>query len=100
MELFKKDQKYKKQKQDMSFMERARDLQDRLEARRNRFGKGKYGRVLKMARKPTDEEYDKTSKITFVGIILIGGLGFTIWLLSTIVLPEVGRMIGILPPLP
>ena len=38
-------------------MERARDLQANLEAKQKRIGKGKYGRVLKMARKPTHDEY-------------------------------------------
>ncbi len=75
-------------------MEKAWDLQHRLEARQNRVGKGKYGRVLKMARKPTNEEYSKTSKITGAGILLIGGLGFLIFLLSTIVAPYLAGLIG------
>ncbi len=49
---------------DKKIIERARDLQNNLEAKRNRIGKGKYGRVLKMARKPTNDEFNKTSKIT------------------------------------
>ena len=76
-------------------MERAWDLQNNLEARRNRIGKGKYGRVLKMARKPTNEEYIKTSKITFVGILLIGGLGFLIFLIVTEVAPWIASMLGL-----
>jgi protein transport protein SEC61 subunit gamma-like protein len=44
-------------------------------------GKGRYGRVLKMARKPTSEEYSKTLIITGIGILLIGGMGFGILLL-------------------
>ena len=51
---------------DKKIIERARDLQNDLEAKRDRIGKGKYGRVLKMARKPTDDEFNKTSKITRV----------------------------------
>jgi len=75
-------------------MEKAWDLQHRLEARQNRVGKGKYGRVLKMARKPTNEEYSKTSKITGAGILLIGGLGFLIFLLSTVIAPYITELIG------
>jgi len=75
-------------------MEKAWDLQHRLEARQNRVGKGKYGRVLKMARKPTNEEYSKTSKITGAGILLVGGLGFLIFLLSTVIAPYVAGLIG------
>ena len=79
---------------DRSIMEKAWDLQHRLEARQNRVGKGKYGRVLKMARKPTNEEYSKTSKITGAGILLIGGLGFLIFLLATQIAPWIAGLIG------
>ena len=88
--------KFKKhEKSDKNFIERAWDLQYRLEARQKRFGKGKYGRVLKMARKPTDEEYSKTSKITGAGILLVGGLGFLIFLIATQVAPWIAEMIGL-----
>ena len=76
-------------------MEKARDLQHRLETRQKRIGKGKYGRVLKMARKPTDEEFSKTSKITMAGIILIGGLGFLIFLIATQVAPWIAELLGL-----
>jgi len=76
-------------------MEKARDLQDRLESKRDRIGKGKYGRVLKMARKPTDEEYVKTSKITFAGILLIGGLGFAVFLIVKEVAPWIAEILGL-----
>ena len=83
-----------KSKNDKGLIERAWDLQHRLEARQKRFGNGRYGRVLKMARKPTDEEYSKTSKITGLGILLIGGLGFVIFLLATQVAPWIAEMLG------
>ena len=76
-------------------MDKAWDLQHRLEARQKRVGKGKYGRVLKMARKPTNEEYSKTSKITAAGILLIGGLGFVIFLLAKQVAPWIAEMLGL-----
>jgi len=80
---------------DRSLMEKARDLQQRLEARQRRIGKGKYGRVLKMARKPTNYEYAKTSKITGAGILLIGGLGFLIFLIATLVAPWIAGLLGL-----
>jgi len=86
----------KGEKSDKSFVERAWDLQHRLEAKQKRIGKGKYGRVLKMARKPTDEEYSKTSKITGAGILLIGGLGFLIFLIATQVVPWIAEMLGLI----
>jgi protein transport protein SEC61 subunit gamma-like protein len=51
-----------------------------LEAKVKHVGRGQYGRVLKMARKPTSEEYSKTIIVTGIGIVLIGGLGFIIYL--------------------
>ena len=86
----------KHEKSDKSFVERAWDLQHKLEARQKRIGKGKYGRVLKMARKPTDEEFSKTSKITGAGILLIGGLGFLIFLIATQVAPWIAEMLGLI----
>jgi protein transport protein SEC61 subunit gamma-like protein len=84
------------EKSDKGFIDRAWDLQHRLEARQQRIGKGKYGRVLKMARKPTNEEYSKTSKITAAGIALIGGLGFLIFLIVTIGAPWVAEKLGLI----
>jgi protein transport protein SEC61 subunit gamma-like protein len=80
---------------DRSFMEKASDLEARLEASQMRFGKGKYGRVLKMTRKPTDEEYAKTSKITALGIVAIGGLGFLCFLIAELVAPWIAGMLGL-----
>ena len=92
MKLFKREDKIKS---DKPFIERARDLQYTLETKQQRIGKGKYGRVLKMARKPTDDEYVKTSKITGLGILLIGGLGFAIFLLTTVVAPWIAELLGL-----
>jgi protein transport protein SEC61 subunit gamma-like protein len=83
-------------KSDKKFMERAWELQNKLEARQKGIGKGKYGRVLKMARKPTNEEYKKTSMITGIGILVIGGLGFLIYLLVTEVAPWIARNLGLM----
>jgi protein transport protein SEC61 subunit gamma-like protein len=55
------------------------DLQRKIEERTKHIGKGKYGRVVKMARKPTPQEYLKTIQITSLGLMLMGGLGFLIY---------------------
>ena len=55
------------------------DLQRRIEERTKHVGNGKYGRVVKMARKPTGDEYIKVTQITSLGLLLIGGLGFLIY---------------------
>jgi protein transport protein SEC61 subunit gamma-like protein len=55
--------------------------QSKIESWLKNVGKGKYGRVLKMARKPSSEDYSKTLIITGIGIMIIGGLGFLIYLI-------------------
>ena len=86
----------KKTNEDNGIIDKAWELQHNLEARQKRIGKGKYGRVLKMARNPTNEEYEKTSKITGAGILIIGGLGFLIFLLATQIAPWIGELLGLL----
>ncbi|MDY6959645.1 MAG: protein translocase SEC61 complex subunit gamma [Halobacteriota archaeon] len=46
-----------------------------------------YIRILKLSRRPSREEFSKISRISGIGILLIGGIGFLIYLLMT-VLPE------------
>ena len=81
---------------DKGLFEKAWDLQHRIEVRQKRIGKGKYGRVLKMARKPTNDEFSKTSKITGLGIILIGGLGFLVFFLAKQVAPIIAKWLGLI----
>jgi protein transport protein SEC61 subunit gamma-like protein len=93
VKLFKRE---KRVDDDRTIKEKAWDLQNDLEARRSRIGKGKYGRVLKMARKPTNDEFVKSSKITGAGILLIGGLGFLIFLLVQQVAPWIAQQLGLI----
>ena len=60
---------------------KAWNAQERLEGRLSNIGKGKYGRVLRMARKPTPEEYRKAATISAIGIGVLGALGFVIYYL-------------------
>jgi protein transport protein SEC61 subunit gamma-like protein len=64
----------------VDIVEESWNVQRRIESRAKNMGKGKYGRVLKMARKPETEEYVKVLQITSLGLILMGGLGFLIYL--------------------
>ena len=75
-------------------IDRAWELQHKIEVRQQRIGKGKYGRVLKMARKPTNEEYSRSSMITGAGIMIVGGMGFIVWLLAKHVAPWIGEIFG------
>ncbi len=61
----------------------AYELQDEFESKARGFGKGKYGRILKMARTPSMDEYKRTMYITGIGIIIIGAVGFAIWWVMT-----------------
>lgn len=63
----------------MEIVDKAWKAQKKVEDRVKHIGKGRYGRVLKMARKPTPDEYLKTNQIVALGIFLIGGLGFLIY---------------------
>jgi protein transport protein SEC61 subunit gamma-like protein len=67
----------------LNIKEKSWELQEKIEEKTRYLGKGKYGRVLKMARKPTNEEYTKTLQITGIGIIILGGLGFAIFFIWT-----------------
>ena len=70
-------------------------IQQKVEERVRRLGKGKYGRVLKMARKPDEEEFTKVVQITGIGMILIGALGFLIYLIWTFIPPMIADILGI-----
>jgi protein transport protein SEC61 subunit gamma and related proteins len=71
----------------MDIIEKSQEVQDGIEDKVRNIGKGRYGRVLKMARKPTNDEYSKIVLITGLGILLIGLLGFTIYWAWKVVSP-------------
>jgi protein transport protein SEC61 subunit gamma and related proteins len=64
----------------MAFLDRARRVQDQVDASLRNVGHGKYGRILRMARRPTSEEYVKVLGVTWLGAILIGLTGFAIYI--------------------
>jgi protein transport protein SEC61 subunit gamma and related proteins len=70
-------------------------LQERLEESFRGMGKGEYGRVIKMARKPEYDEYMKTCGITGIGIVVIGGMGFAIYYLWVHLPDWVGGWLGL-----
>ena len=57
------------------------EVQEKIERKVGGIGRGKYSRVLKMAKKPNREEYVKIVLITGIGIILLGVVGFVIYLI-------------------
>jgi protein transport protein SEC61 subunit gamma-like protein len=79
----------------MDILKSTWNLQRKVEERTKRIGRGKYGRVLKMARKPDKEEFNKVIQITGIGIILIGALGFVIFLIWVYLPPILSDLLGI-----
>ena len=79
----------------MDVVKNSWSIQQKVEERLRRVGKGKYGRVLKMARKPDKDEFQKVVQITGIGMILIGALGFGIYLIWTYVPPWIADSLGI-----
>lgn len=43
-----------------------------------------YYRVLKITKKPDRDEFTMSAKVTGLGILLIGSIGFLIYLISTL----------------
>ena len=81
-------------KENKTILDKAWDVQHKIEARQQRIGKGKYGRVLKMARNPTNDEFEKTSKITGAGILLVGAIGFVIYIIKELAVPWIMSALG------
>lgn len=62
---------------------KANKVQNDLENKIEGLGKGRYGRILQMAHTPNRDEFLKTAKISALGIIALGAIGFFImWLMT------------------
>jgi protein transport protein SEC61 subunit gamma-like protein len=48
------------------------------------------GRVLRITRKPTKEEFKTIVKASALGMLIIGGIGFLITILRQYLVPSVG----------
>ncbi|MHB8634788.1 MAG: protein translocase SEC61 complex subunit gamma [Thermoplasmatota archaeon] len=64
-------------------------LQNGIERRWASLSKGRFARVLKMARKPEPEEFRQSAMVVLVGIGIIGMIGFMTylfvrWLLTSV----------------
>ncbi|MGB6500172.1 MAG: protein translocase SEC61 complex subunit gamma [Thermoplasmata archaeon] len=64
----------------MAFLDRARHVQDEFDGRLRGVGHGKFGRILRMARRPTSEEYVKVLEVTAIGAVIIGMTGFSMYI--------------------
>jgi len=70
----------------MKIVDKSAEIQRSIERKFSGIGRGKYSRILKMARKPTRDEYSKVVTITGLGIILVGGVGFAIYMILQVYL--------------
>ena len=64
----------------MAFLDRARRVQDQFDGRLRNVGPGKFGRILRRARKPAVDEYVKVLEVTALGAVIIGSVGFLIYI--------------------
>ena len=64
----------------MAFLDRAKRMQENFDGRLRNAGHGKYGRILRMARRPTTQEYVRVLEVTWLGAVLIGAIGFLIYI--------------------
>jgi protein transport protein SEC61 subunit gamma and related proteins len=64
----------------MAFLDRARRVQDQFDGRLRQVGHGRYGRILRMARKPEPDEYVRVLEITAIGAVIIGTVGFLLYI--------------------
>ena len=79
----------------MSFIDRVWQTQHKLEERFKRIGRGQYGRVLRLARKPTSYEFMKSSWVVAIGIGIIGAIGFIVYYVWLKGRPIVADLLGI-----
>ena len=79
----------------MSFIEKVWQTQHKLEERFKKIGRGQYGRVLRLARKPTSEEFIKSSRVVDIGIAIIGFIGFVVYYIWLKAPPIVADLLGI-----
>lgn len=64
----------------MAFLDRAKRVQDNFDGRLRQVGHGRYGRILRMARKPETDEYVRVLEITALGAAIIGTVGFLLYI--------------------
>jgi protein transport protein SEC61 subunit gamma-like protein len=72
----------------MAFLDRAKHAQDTFDGRLRNFGHGKYGRILRMARKPTAADYVRVLEVTWLGAIIIGTVGFLLYIFFNVWGPD------------
>jgi len=63
--------------------------QDGIEGRIKGLQTGSYARILKMARKPSKQEFRQTVIVCGIGMMVLGAIGFVILVMMDNVLPAI-----------
>ena len=70
-----------------SFEDIVQDKQDVIEAQFRKVSRGSWARIIRMARKPTPQEFKQTSIICGIGLFILGLIGFIILLIMDDFIP-------------
>ncbi|SVC67785.1 uncharacterized protein METZ01_LOCUS320639 [marine metagenome] len=68
--------------------EMAQSWQDEIEGRVRGLQTGSYARILKMAKKPSKQEFRQTIIVCGIGMFVLGAIGFVILALMVNVFPS------------
>ena len=64
--------------------EKVQGWQDEIEGRVRGLQPGSYARILKMARKPSKQEFRQTVIVCGIGMFVLGAIGFVmLWLMDS-----------------
>ena len=70
-----------------SFEDIVQNKQDAIEAQFRKVSRGSWARIIRMARKPTPQEFKQTSIICGIGLFILGLIGFIILLIMDDFIP-------------
>jgi protein transport protein SEC61 subunit gamma-like protein len=70
-----------------SFEIKVQEQQDRIEAQFRKITRGSWARIIRMARKPSKQEFRQTSIICGIGLFVLGAIGFGILVVMDNFLP-------------
>ena len=74
-----------------SFEDIVQDKQDVIEAQFRKVSRGSWARIIRMARKPTPQEFKQTSIICGIGLFILGLIGFIILLIMDDFIPWISH---------
>ncbi len=78
-----------------SFEERVQGAQDVIERQVRLLGRGNTARILRMAKKPTKQEFRQTVWVCGIGMAILGFIGFVVlWVMDTALPMLFGKIIG------